>query len=172
MTFTPAAKGGGSIGPREVEIYHGIFQEQLDKLIPSLLKPIYDERQFVFVPLPDQKCATVLEMYGGTSTEDGVNHFPIYEFADYVVLKDLTPATVIEKVKELAIIAAESYAWNVRNAFILNGRLRGWSQKLYCTDWKDEFFVNVVERGTGMCLEASDDLGWAAFRYRFAAGKI
>jgi hypothetical protein len=173
--FTPAGSGGGSVTQREVQIYFEAFNEELDKLIPSALKGFYEEGKRIKVhALPaDIKYATTLEWFGG-QTEDGVTRVPLDEYADYRNLDSIEPKEIIAGVKALALMAAESYISNVKNAYIRGGRLRGLFSKenLHVTDWKGAFHVNVVENGQGLCIDEVKPLGWCAFRYRFAAAKL
>jgi hypothetical protein len=164
------------ITPREIAIYKNIFNEELNRLIPSLLSGIWDGKKFVFHKLPDQ-CGTTLELYGGV---DGAGHpqdvtrIDICEYADYRELPATDPASIILELRLLALDAAESYAWNVRNAYLKNGRLSKFGpQRLHIADWLDEFHVNVmVAVGEPLCPGEGNPTGWCSFRYRFVAAKL
>jgi hypothetical protein len=166
-TYAATSYAADAITPREVEIYGDVFMQEVNTLIPEAIHSVFDPKKFVFIDLPTEKFATTLEM--SVAGSDKI-HFTVREFADYIQLDDIRPVKIIAKVKELAAVAAESYVSNVKNAFIEGGRLRGMT-KLYLNRW-DDFRVNVVRNSTGIDPESSPYLGWAAFRYRFVAGKI
>lgn len=166
-TYAATSYAADAITPREVEIYGDIFMQEVNTLIPAAIHSISDAKSLVFIDLPTEKFATTLEM--PIAGKDKVL-FTVREFADYLHLDDIRPVRIIDKVKELAVVAAESYSSNVKNAFIEGGRLRG-NTKLYLNGWND-FRINVVKNSEGMDPLPPTHLGWASFRYRFVAGKI
>jgi len=152
--------------PQRRKRYRRIFEETLDLAIPALLFTVWGD-QIKAHPLPsEQGYYDRLELTIGT----GPNYVPVEEFADYKNLPKIETTEDVEPfVRILAWEAAESYAGNIKNAFIKGGRLRP-NQTLHVTDWKNEFHVNIV-RNVSMC--PSDLIpGWIAYRYRFAAAKI
>ena len=172
MTFVPATEIEPNQLPQSVVVYsQRLFTETIDKLIPSGLKDIWDDRQFYVQKLPDFGTISRLELFT-CGREDGVTSIPIDEYADFRDIKSLGLDDIAEDIKALAFLAAESYVSNVKNAFIKGGRLTKYSQTHLCfTDWKDEFKVNVCAHGDGLCPDSSP-AGWCAYRYRFAATKI
>ena len=157
--------------PQSVVVYsRRLFTETIDKLIPSGLKDIWNDKQFYVQTVPDSGFASTLELYGG---EAGVTRVTIDEYADFRDIKSLALDDITEDIKALALLAAESYVSNVKNAFIKGGRLTKYSKTKLCfTDWKDGFRVIIGARGDGLCPGDSSPAGWCAYRYRFAATKI
>jgi len=171
MTFVPATEIEPNQLPQSVVVYsRRLFTETIDKLIPSGLKDIWDDKQFYVHKLPDFGSAIPslgLVTFGG----DGVTSIPIDEYADFRDLKSLALDDITEDIKALAFSAAESYVSNVKNAFIKGGRLMKYSTtKLHLTDWKDGFKMNVCAR-EAICPDLSPG-GWCAYRYCFASTKI
>ena len=172
MTNAPATRLEQDQIPQSVVVdSQRLFAETIDKLIPSGLKDIWDDRQFYVQKLPDFGTVSRLGLFT-FGREDGVTRIPIDEYGDFRYIKSLGLDDIAEDIKALAFLAAESYVSNVKNAFIKGGRLTKYSQTRLCfTDWKDEFKVNVCAHGDGLCPDSSP-AGWCAYRYRFAATKI
>jgi hypothetical protein len=164
----------GGFTAAERVLFIRIFWDKLNVDIPALLFNTWDLTQFRLHKLPtDMKFADKLELYG-TPSLTGTSIISIDEYADYLNLPDVDdPEKIIEKVETLAKQAAESYAWNIRNAYIKNGRLR-LNQKLHATDWDGAFKVNIVKNSEASVGGCPGDLipGWIAYRYRFAAAKL
>jgi hypothetical protein len=164
----------GDFSATEKMLFIRIFQEHINKAIPTLLVPIWDEKLIKVHPLPNMK-GDKLQLYG-TNSLTGSSIIAIEEFADYLKLPDVDdPEKVIETIESLAQLGAESYAGNVRNAFIKGGKLRNEfnGERLHITDWHNEFHVNVVKSDRNIdCCPGDDTEGWVSFRYRFAAAKF
>jgi hypothetical protein len=172
MTYAPATRLEQDQIPQSVVVYsQRLFTETIDKLIPSGLKDIWDDKQFYVHKLPDFESAWRGQLF--TFGDDVVTSIPIDEYADFRNIKSLALDNITEDIKALAFSAAESYVSNVKNAFIKGGRLMKYSQTHLCfTDWKDGFKVNICARDCELCPEDSCPVGWCAYRYRFAATKI
>lgn len=168
MTYTSLPQREKTISDREIELYFDAFQEEASKLIASgLLSLPCKGDKLVFHEIPNtEKFATVLQLY-----DQDTKTATIDEFADYRDLPDLTPKTIVAEIKALALQFADSYLSNVKNAYIKNGRLRNFNEKLHVTYWKSALKVNVVANDFALSLEPTTP-GWCAFRYRFAAVKI
>ena len=165
------------LSPREVAVYRNLFNEELNRLIPKMLFDIWNDAHFVLHQLP-QSCGHILELFGGVNAlgePQSVTHIDIGEYADYRNLPALDPAIITSEIRLLALGAAESYTWNVRNAFLKGGRLMAKvnQQRLHLTDWENEFHVNVVGALPDLCPgDESKFKGWVAYRYRFVAVKL
>lgn len=165
MTFSPADTNS-KISEREMSLYNEAFFEEALDLIDKGLLQVYDEgKHLAFHTLPE-KPAQNLQLYGGA---EGSIIVPIDEFADFRNLPSLEPKMILDEVKRLAAVFAESYISNVKNAYIKGGRLTG-LRKLHVTGWRCGLKLNVAENSGGLCPDVSP-VGWCAFRYLFAAAK-
>ena len=137
--------------PQSVVVYsRRLFTETIDKLIPSGLKDIWNDKQFYVQTVPDSGFASTLELYGG---EAGVTRVTIDEYTDFRDIKSLALDDITEDIKALALLAAESYVSNVKNAFIKGGRLTKYSKTKLCfTDWKARHptGANFLEQEIGL----------------------
>src|ERR1039458_7423694 len=114
------------------------FTERVNTLIPDGLFDIWST-QIKVAPLP-QMTDQYLSLYDGSV--DTNRTLTVEEYADYFDLYNTSEKTegdmLVDSVIRLAILAANSYVWNVRNAFIKGGRLRQ-NQRLFVSDWEDAF---------------------------------
>jgi hypothetical protein len=153
-------------------LFNRLFEEKLNATIPALLLDIWDSKYIKVHPLPDMQGDCIVQLYR-YNPDSAVTTLTVDEYADYLNLPEDTPLKIIETVETLAEGAGKSYAWNVRNAFIKGGRVRGAGSNLHVTDWQSEFRFNIVKNQEAWeGIHSTDVKGWAAYRYRFVAAKI
>jgi hypothetical protein len=172
MTFKAAKSNETQTGftKTELVLFKRIFDEKLDETIPPFLFHIWDEKLIKVHALPDLR-ADKLQLYG-TGSLTGSTIIPIDEYADWLNLPGDEPEEIIRTVETLAEQAAQSYAWNVRNAYIKGGRLRGVVGRLHISDWKNEFKMTLIRNVPVIDPENPTLKGWVAYRYRFVAAKF